>query len=143
MSLGKNAGSGQPVEQGRLAGIGVADEGHRRIRHILALGPMKPPGSTDLLQLTAQLGHFLVEQATVGLDLGFTWTGQKAPTAPLAFQVGPGPHQPRAFIGQTRQLDLQHTFLGARPLAEDFQDQPSPVDDLHIPGFFQVPLLDR
>ena len=39
--LGEHAGAGQPVEQGRLAGVGVADDRDDRERHLLALGAVQ------------------------------------------------------------------------------------------------------
>ena len=41
----------QPVEQRRLAGIGVADQRHDRIRHALAAVAMQLAGALDLLEL--------------------------------------------------------------------------------------------
>ena len=52
--------------------------------------------------------------------------------------MGPGPHQPRALIGQRRQLDLQAALMGARPRAEDLQDQAGAVDHLGIPAFSRL-----
>ena len=57
--------------------------------------------------------------------------------------MGPGPHQPRLLIVQPRQLDLQTAFLGAGAAAEYLEDQAGAVDDLAVPGLFQIPLLHR
>ena len=41
------------------------------------------------------------------------------------------------------QLDLQPPFSGCRAFAEDFQDQPGPVDHLALQLLFEIALLDR
>ena len=89
------------------------------------------------------LDDALADQAAVGLDLGFAGAAQKAEAAALALQMGPAPHQPRALIGQMRQLDLQPPFPGARAFAEDFQDQRGAVQHLGVPGLLQIALLHR
>jgi len=57
--------------------------------------------------------------------------------------MGPGPHQPRALIGQRRHLHLQHALAGGGPVAENLQNQAGPVEDLHLPELFEVALLHR
>ena len=39
------------------------------------------------------------------------------------------------------QLDLQRAFPRLRALPENFEDQSGPIEDLCLPGFFQIPLL--
>src|SRR5665213_2235859 len=41
------------------------------------------------------------------------------------------------------KLNLQRAFLGLGAATEDFEDQPGAVEDLSIPGFLEVALLDR
>ena len=45
--LGRDRGARQAVEQRRLAGVGVADDGHHRKRHALAAGAMQPARLDD------------------------------------------------------------------------------------------------
>ena len=141
--LRHHVGLGQAIEQGRLAGVGVAHQRHGRVRMALAGGALQGPRASHLDQFAFQLADFLGQQAPVGLDLGFARTAHDPEAAPLTFQVGPGPDQPRAFIGQPGQLDLKPSLPRPGAPGEDLEDQSGSVDDLGLPGLFQVALLDR
>ncbi len=53
--LRHDVGAGQAVEQGRFAGIGVADQRDHRPGRALAAGAVEAAGARDLLQLAPQL----------------------------------------------------------------------------------------
>nr|AIF15465.1 hypothetical protein [uncultured marine thaumarchaeote KM3_70_D07] len=57
--------------------------------------------------------------------------------------MGPASDQPTSLVVQCRQFDLQAALPGSGAFAEDFQNQPGAVDDLTLPGLFQVSLLHR
>ncbi len=139
----RHLGAGDPVEQGRLAGVGVADQGDHRIGHPPARAAMQATGALDGLELALDPPDALVDPAPVELDLAFARAAQEAEAAALPLQVGPGPDQARALIGQGRQLDLQAALLGLGAGAEDLEDQTGPVDDLAFPGALEITLLDR
>ena len=67
----------------------------------------------------------------------------KSEPAALALQMGPGPHQPGALIAERRQFHLQHPFAGLGAGGEDFQYHAGAIQQLHVPGFFQIALLHR
>ena len=140
--LGHHAGAGDAVEQGRLAGVGVADDGHHRIRHALAAGAMQLARAHHAGQLAADEFDALLDQPPVGLDLRLAGAAEEAEAAALAFQVGPRPHQPALLVLEMRQLHLQPALAGGRTLAEDLQDQPGAVQHLAVPRLLQVALLD-
>ena len=133
----------QPVEQGGLAGIGVADDGDYRKRHLLALGAMQVACAPHRLQLALQLDDLVLQDTAVGLDLRLAGAAEETGATALALQVGPAPHQPALLVVQMRKLDLQRAFLGARPLPEYLEDQPGPVENLGVELLLQVALLDR
>jgi hypothetical protein len=138
-----NLAAGQAVEQGRLASVGVADQGDGGERGALARRPVQGAGAAHLLQLELQLDDSVGDLAPVEFDLGFTGTAGAAGSAALALQVGPGAHQPRALVFEPRQFDLQLALGGAGSAGEDLQDQAGAVHHLGFPGLFQVALLDR
>ncbi|MCW0462736.1 hypothetical protein NB717_003804 [Xanthomonas sacchari] len=138
---GVGFGAGQRVEQGRLAGVGVAH--HRDPRQLAAHPRTAHLGvlHLDLLQPLLQLLHTLLQQAAIGFQLGFAGAAQADRTTALALQVGPAAHQPGGHVPQLGQFDLQLAFVAARALGEDVQDQPGAVDHAPLQVFLQVALL--
>ncbi len=104
---------------------------------------MQGAGALDAVELALQPRDALADQPAVDFELALAGAAKKAEAAALAFEMGPRPHQPRALIGQRRQFDLQAALMGARALAEDFEDQAGAVDDLGLPASFEIALLHR
>ena len=75
---------GEPVEQRRLARIGVTHERHHRIGNPLAGVAMKRPGSLDFVQLAPQPRDPLADQPPVDFQLAFTRAADETKTAALA-----------------------------------------------------------
>ncbi len=143
MSLAITSRPGQTVEQGRLAGVGIADQRHHRIGYLGPRRAVQLAGLDDLVQLPAQPHQLVVDGPPVGLDLGLAGAADEAEPAALALKVGPGAHQPGALVAERRHLDLQHALAGAGAVAEDLEDQPGAVEDLDLPGLFEIALLHR
>ncbi|MNU85057.1 hypothetical protein D3C71_747940 [compost metagenome] len=113
------------------------------MRHLAALGAMKLAGANHLFKLALELDDTVLQQTTVGFDLGFTRTAHKPAAAALAFKVSPGPDQTTLLVIKMRQIDLQRAFLGGGTAAENLEDQASTVDDLGVQFFFEIALLHR
>ena len=84
-----DAGAGQRVEQRGLAGVGVADQGDDRIRHLLAGFAMKAAGAFDGFEVAFDARHALLNKAPVRFDLRFARSTQKAEAPALTFKMGP------------------------------------------------------
>ena len=97
----------------------------------------------DLFEVTLDGLDAVLQHPAIEFDLRFTWAAEEAATAALPFQMGPGAHEAALLVHQMSELDLQNAFFGASARAEYFQNQTGAIDDLGIPGFFQITLLHR
>ena len=57
--------------------------------------------------------------------------------------MGPAAHQSRRQVLKLGQLHLQFTFVGARPLGEDIQNQAGAIQHSAFEQLFQITLLHR
>src|SRR5262249_31108394 len=94
-----------------------------------------------VLEVALDLEKAVVDEAAVDLELGFTRAAEKAETAALALQVGPGSNQPASLITKRGKFYLELAFGGAGPRPEDLQDEAGAIDDLAAPFLLQVTLL--
>ena len=84
----------------------------------------------------------LSDPAPVDFQLGLAGSaGANAAAEPR--KVRPLARQARQEIFQLRQLDLQFSFIAARPLGKNIQNQLTAVDDPNFKCGFQVALLGR
>ena len=140
---GVGVGAGQGVEQRRLAGVGVAHQGHARQLAAHAGAAHLGALHVHLRQPGLELLDALLQQPAVGLELGLAGAAQADRTAALAVQVAPAAHQARGHVLELRQFDLQLAFMAARALGEDVEDQPGAVDHAALEELLQVALLAR
>ena len=84
----------------------------------------------------------LADGSPVRFYLRFARAAKEAEAAALPLQMRPGAYQPAFLIGQPRKLHLQPSGFAVSALGEDFENKPGPVENLGIPGLFEVALLD-
>ena len=138
--VGGDGRPGELIQQGGLARVGVAHDGHHRHLVLDAPLPLGGPHPADLLQLGLQLGNFPVDVPPVALQLGLAGAAG-ADGALLALQVGPHAQQPGEQILVLGQLHLEAALPGPRPLGEDVQNQGGAVQHLDLQLLPQHPLL--
>ena len=134
-------GAREPIEQGRLAGVGVTDQ--RDGRNLLPLA-LLPRGLTllqHLLDAIVEGLDALADQSAVGFELGFTRSAQADATAALALEMGPAAHETRRHVLQLREFDLQLAFERARALREDVEDQAAAVEHAALQFLFEIAFL--
>ena len=132
----------QPVEQRRLAGIGVADKRHRR--HIDLVTPLAqlrsaPPHDVDLV---LQRFHAHANAPAIRFELGFAGT-PRADAAAEPRQRLARSDEARQKVLQLGELDLQLAFSRAGAPREDVQDQLRAIDHLAIEPLVELAQLRR
>jgi hypothetical protein len=140
---GIGAGHGEGVEQGGLAGVGVAHQGHREHAAALPAAPLQGAGAGQLVQPGLDGLDALGNDAPVQFQLGFAGAAAHADAALLPLQVGPAAHQAGGVMAQLGQFHLQLALVAARAQGEDIQDQGGAVQHPALQPAFQVALLNR
>ena len=102
--LGQDAPAGQGVHQGRLAGVGVADQPDRR--HVAPAGDLALAAALDLAELLLEVPDPLGDEPAVLFELLLAGASDADP-ALVAGQVGPHPLEAGQGVFELRQLDLQ------------------------------------
>ncbi len=138
--LDVHAGIGQRIEQGRLAGIRVADKRNGRHFGTHAVLPVHRAARVDVLEARVQLPDPAPEEAAIRFQLGLTGTAQ-ADAAFLPLEVSPAAHQPGRQVPELRQFDLQLTLEAARTLRKDVENEARAVQDAAFEFAFQVAFL--
>ena len=133
----------QGIEQRRLTGIGVADQGDVEGIAARALAALRLALTFDAFQALLGALDTLADHAAIELDLGFAGSAAHADTAALALQVRPPAHQPGAEVLQAREFDLQLALVTARTLAKNLQNQERTVIDRALQVTLEVALLRR
>ncbi len=146
--LGQDVGGGDLVEERRLAGIGVADDGAVGDRKFFASLAAGAPLLADFGEFALRAVDPLAGDAPVDLDLLFPLApGGGPPTLPaagppaLAVEVRPHPREARQRVLHAGELDLEASLLGLGAQGEDIEDDFLAVDDGEVSIFFPSALL--
>ena len=127
--LRENVRAGHGVEQRRLAGVRIADDGDARV--VAAPFPLRGALAIYLLEALLERRDALSDQPPVGFDLRFTRSlGSDA--ALLARKVRPLPRQPRSQVFQLSQFHLRLRHRGFGAGGKDVHDQYRPIEHLTI-----------
>jgi len=143
-----DASVGQEVHQRRLAGVGVADQRHRRKLSLGPPGALKRASALDFTQTALEPSEALANPPAVDLELGFAGSASadsaaRGSAAGQARKMGPLAGQARLQIAQLRDLNLKLARQGACALGEDVQDKLASVDNPKVELFFEIARLGR
>ena len=140
--LDEHPGVGQLVEEGRLAGVGVADQGDGGQPAAPAGLALEPALVGEAAQVALQAVHAPHQPAAVDLELRLAGSPGADPTGLLGQLATPAP-QPGQPVAELGQLDLGLAFLGPGVLGEDVEDHGGAVDGGAAEDLFQVAGLGR
>ena len=133
-------GVGQAVEQRRLPGVGVADQGQLAMAAAGAAASLQRPGALDLAQVGLEAVHPADQTAPVDLELGLA-RSPRADAAGLLAERGAPAAQAGQPVAQQRQLDLRLALGAARVLGEDVEDHGGAVDGRAPEELLEVAML--
>ncbi len=142
--LGEHARIGEQVEQCRLAGVRVADDGDGCEPALAAALALQRSRLGELHEVGFELVDPPHDAPAIGLQLRLTATEPGADATALLRQAGlrTAP-QPRQAVAEQSQLDLGLAFEGVGVLTEDVEDHRGPVDRRAAEQLLQVVLLGR
>ena len=125
--LDVDAGAGEGVHEGALAGVGIADKGNDVL--FAAAGDFALLALLHVGKAIAQVANALRDDAAVFFELGFAGAAQ-ADAALVARQVGPHLAQAGQGVFELGELDLQARLVAAGARGEDVEDEFGAIQDL-------------
>ena len=140
--LGEHTRVGEPVEQRRLSGVGVADDRHGGQTAACPALALQVAVASEVLELGLEARDAAHDPPPVDFDLGLAAAEASADAAALLRQLGVGTAaQPGQPVAEHRQLDLRLALQGVGVLAEDVEDHRRAVDGRATEQLLQVVLL--
>ena len=130
----------QGVQEGGLAGVGVAHHGHRGDEPAVPCSRRRLPTLAHRLHPLLHLLDAQADDAAVRLQLLLPGA-PRSDTTTRAGEVGPQTREPWQLVLQLGQLHLQPPLCRLSPLGEDVQDQAAAVQHLHVQQVLEGALL--
>ncbi len=139
--LDQHLRAGQGPEQGRLAGVGVADDRHGLVRRAVTSLALVDTAGRDAGELPFQLVDSTDELASVDLELGFTRaSGTDATTLLAEVLLSPKPGKQ---VPQLCQFNLGLAFGRGCMLGEDVENDRGPIEGRSLEDSLEIELLGR
>ena len=130
------------IEEGGLAGVGVADERHRPESSALSSLALGPARRLEIAKLDLELSDAAHDPTPIDLELSLTRAPRPDPTGLLGQDEAHAP-KTREPVPAQSELDLRTALLGVGVLGEDVKDHSGPVDRGPAEDPLEVPLLGR
>ncbi len=138
--FGENGGAGERVEQGRFAGVGVADDRRGGDGHALTTLALRGALFTDIDQLAFEGDDAVIYETAILLELGFAFAAHAARAA-LPGEMAPCAGEAGERILHAGERDLKHRLAGLSAVGKDLEDDLLPVDHGELGQFLPVALL--
>ena len=131
----EHAGLGEGIEEGALAGVGIADEGDHGDRDCLAALPLLMADAADGVELGLDVVDAKVDLAAIGLELGFARAAGSDAAAKLRHGATAS-GQAGQLVFELCEFYLELALAGLGVAGEDVEDELRTVDDVAgKPGF--------
>ena len=138
--LGKDFRAREPVQECRLARVGVADEGDERDAREFAAATVQVAVLLHGIDLGLEVVDARVDAASVDFELRLAGAA-RADAASEAREHEALTSKARQVVLELCELDLQLALFCAGALREDVEDQRRAVDDLDAEHLLEVVLL--
>jgi hypothetical protein len=125
----EHTGLGEGIEEGALAGVGVADEGDHGDRDCLAALPLLVADAADGVELGLDLVDAKVDLAAIGLELGFARAAGSDATTKLRHGATAS-GEAGQLVFELGEFYLELALAGLGVAGEDVEDELLTVDNV-------------
>ncbi len=139
--VGEGAPGGEGIEEGALAGVGVAHEADGEVLEV-APANLAALAGLDGFELAAQEHLAVLDEAPVGFELGFAGASgadaADAADADDAFEVVPHGAETGVGVLELCEFDLEFGLVCGGSAGEDVEDEFGAVEDFSADDLFDV-----